>query len=84
MLIAMIEHRVAQRRRVLRAGTIEFNGGVIDCTVRNLSSTGALLEVESPIGISDQFTLVLTSDGNHTSPCRVEWRKPKRIGFSFR
>jgi hypothetical protein len=30
---------------VLKAGTIEFGGGAIDCTVRNVSETGAALEV---------------------------------------
>lgn len=69
---------------MLRAGTIEFKGGAIDCTVRNLSSTGALLGVESPIGIPDKFTLALISDGNHATPCEVKWRKPKRIGVAFR
>lgn len=33
----MGEKRAVHRRRVLKAGTIEFGGGVIDCTVRNLS-----------------------------------------------
>jgi hypothetical protein len=80
----MMDHRLAPRRRVLRPGTIEFSGGAIDCTVRNLSSTGALLEVESPIGIPEYFTLVLPSDGNHAILCEVKWRKPTRIGVTFR
>jgi len=31
----------------------------IDCSVRNVSNTGAALDVTSPIGIPDQFALVL-------------------------
>jgi hypothetical protein len=42
-----------------------------------------MLEVESPIGIPDHFTLVLTSDGNQTATCEVKWRKPKRVGVTF-
>ena len=76
------ENRADHRRRVLRGGTIEFDGGAIDCTVRNLSSTGAMLDVESPVGIPSRFTLHL-ADGNHT-PCQIIWRKPKRIGVAFR
>ena len=76
----MEEHRIANRRRVLKAGTIEFGGGGIDCTVRNISATGAALDVASPLGIPAQFTLV--TDGNHL-PCRVVWRKEKRIGVTF-
>ena len=76
----MDEHRIAPRHRVLKGGKIEFGGSAIDCTVRNLSETGAALEVESPLGIPSQFTLV--ADGHHL-PCRVVWRKEKRIGVTF-
>jgi PilZ domain len=79
-LDSMDEHRIASRHRVLKAGTIEFGGGAIDCTVRNMSATGAALGVTSPLGIPAQFTLV--TDGNHL-PCRVVWRKEKRIGVTF-
>jgi hypothetical protein len=74
------EHRVTNRQRVLKAGKIEFGGGAIDCTVRNISATGAALDVTSPLGIPAQFTLV--TEGNHL-PCRVVWRKEKRIGIAF-
>jgi hypothetical protein len=76
-----MEQRAEGRRRVLRAGTIEFNGGAIDCRVRNLSSTGAMLDIASPVGIPSHFTLVIR-DG-HLMPCRIIWRKPNRIGVAF-
>jgi hypothetical protein len=78
----MDHNRIAARRRTLKAGTIEFSGGAIDCTIRNLSNTGAALDVASPIGIPDQFTLVLPADGLH-APCHIVWRKEKRIGVTF-
>ena len=78
----MADIRAAPRQRILKAGTIEFGGGGIDCTVRNLSATGAALEVVSPLGIPDQFNLVLTADHSRFS-CRVVWRKEKRIGVTF-
>ena len=37
----MSENRIASRKRVLKAGTIDLGGGAIDCTVKNLSETGA-------------------------------------------
>ena len=44
----MDEHRNIQRRRVLKRGTISLNrGGVIDCAVRNLSTTGTALAAAS-------------------------------------
>lgn len=79
----MAEHRTAPRHRVLKGGTISFNGAAgISCTVRNMSEKGAALDVISPIGIPANFTLVL--DGDHLAkPCHVVWRKEKRIGIAF-
>jgi PilZ domain len=68
--------------RVLKAGTIEFGGGAISCTLRNVSDTGAALEVTSPIGVPEQFTLALPADDKRV-PCRVAWRREKRIGVTF-
>jgi hypothetical protein len=78
----MDEHPIAPRRRVLKAGTIEFGGGVIDCTVRNISETGASLEVVTPFYIPDRFTLVVRSD-HFKRPCHIVWRMEKRIGVTF-
>lgn len=78
----MDERRDKARHRVLKAGTIEFGGGAIDCTVRNFSDTGAALDVTSPVGIPDHFTLFVHAEGKHLS-CTVVWRKGKRIGVRF-
>ncbi|MDH2353907.1 PilZ domain-containing protein [Bradyrhizobium sp. SSUT112] len=78
----MDERRNRGRHRVLKAATIEFGGGAIDCTVRNLSDTGAALDVTSPVGIPDHFTLFVQADGTHLG-CTVVWRKEKRIGVRF-
>ena len=78
----MDERRDKARRRVLKAGTIEFGGGAIDCTIRNFSDTGAALDVTSPVGIPEHFTLFIPADGKHLS-CTVVWRKEKRIGVKF-
>ncbi len=80
----MEEHRKAPRQRTLKAAHIAFagHGAAIECVVRNLSATGASLEILSPIGIPETFDLVFTSDQS-TRPCRVVWRKEKRIGVVF-
>ena len=74
------EHRTAPRHRVLKGARIEFGGGAIDCTVRNLSDGGAALDVTSPLGIPTEFTLVTDSGPRR---CRVVWRKEKRLGVTF-
>ncbi len=78
----MGEHRVVPRRRVLKAGTISFGGGGIDCTVRNVSANGAALEVVTPLFIPDRFTLVIQSDQLKRS-CHIVWRSERRIGVAF-
>jgi len=52
----MIETRIAPRYRVLKAATIKFvGGGRINCVVRNLSVTGAAIEVPNQAVIPDIF-----------------------------
>ena len=56
----MDNKRSSQRQRVLKTGKIIFAGGSfsIDCTIRNISETGARLQVPTTVGIPDKFTLV--------------------------
>jgi hypothetical protein len=56
------EKRSDPRMRVLKAGTIAFGGAAIACTVRNVTAVGALLEVESPLGIPQCFVFVVPAD----------------------
>src|SRR6201996_6049795 len=78
----MEEHRAQPRHRILKAGTIEFGGEQIPCTVRNLSASGANVEINSPLWFPDRFVLAVPSEGWH-KPCRVVWRMEKRIGLIF-
>ena len=78
----MDESRIAARHRVLKAGTISFGGSAIDCTVRNLSETGAAIEVVTPLFIPDRFTLIIPSDQTKR-PCHIVWRRERRIGLAF-
>jgi PilZ domain len=80
---ALESNRAAARHRVLKSGSIEFNGGTIDCVVRNVSDTGAALEVASPLGIPQAFNLVI-SGNREPYRCEVKWRTDSRIGVAFR
>lgn len=77
-----MDKRESHRDKVLKAATIEFEGGVVNCMVRDVSSTGASLSVSDQTGLPDRFNLVLHEDRVHR-PCRVIWRKEKRIGIAF-
>jgi hypothetical protein len=76
------DDRVAPRRRVLKAGLLSFGGDAIDCSVRNLSATGAALEVVTPMYIPDRFKLIVQSE-NLNQSCHVVWRRRRRIGVAF-
>jgi hypothetical protein len=78
----MDERRSIARQRTFKGGTIKFGPATIDCVVRNLSSIGANLSVESPIGIPERFDLVVSRDQSHRR-ARVVWRAGKRVGVRF-
>ena len=77
-----MEQRSALRHHVMKPGTIEFEGGTVICMIRNMSDAGAMLDVVDPIGVPEHFILFLRAD-RHRMPCRVVWRKEKRIGVTF-
>ena len=78
----MSERRAKQRQRVLKSAKIRLErGGVIDCTIRDISEDGACLRVASALGIPDFFELIL--DEKILRPCRVKWRKQTQIGVEF-
>ena len=70
------------RRRVLKAGSITFGSSTINCTVHNVSETGAALEVVSPLYFPDRFTLIVQAD-RLKRPCHIVWRQGSRIGVAF-
>jgi hypothetical protein len=75
-------NRVAPRRRVLKAGVIDVGGENISCIVRSISETGAAIELVSPLYIPDRFKLMVQTD-NLNRPCRVVWRRERRLGVAF-
>ncbi|MGN6572285.1 MAG: PilZ domain-containing protein [Pseudolabrys sp.] len=79
----MSEARGSARSRTFKGGSIIFGvAAAIDCIIRNMSETGAALEVESPVGIPDEFTLLIKPEYVKRN-CRVAWRSAKRIGVAF-
>ena len=71
----------APRYLVSEGAVIKFGQRTIDCLVRNLSATGAAIEVPNepdPV----RFELTILRLGLNLS-CRVVWRKDHRIGVAF-
>jgi hypothetical protein len=55
----MTDNRVQLRRRVLKTGKILFGQGacMLDCTIKNISDEGAMLQIENSISVPDEFQL---------------------------
>jgi diguanylate cyclase (GGDEF)-like protein len=73
-----------QRRRVLKAAQILFNGrsSTIDCTVRWVSDQGAGLAISSTVGLPELFYLVIAADG-FDRPCRAVSRSERHVEVAF-
>lgn len=80
----MDDKRKGPRRRVLKGGKIVFADGmrVIDCTIRDLSETGARLLIGSSIGVPDTFLLYEQAKGL-LHPAAVVWRQSDAVGVRF-
>ena len=77
------DNRRDRRMRVLKSARIIFNGGysVYDCRVKNLSQSGALLEMPSLVGIPTRFEISM--DGGQRRLCKVMWRTDRLMGIAF-
>jgi hypothetical protein len=79
--IAANDRRESPRRKILKVGRTYWpNGDSIECSVRNLSESGAQLEVRGTI--PNTFDLVIGDDQFRRS-CSVVWRNSERVGIRF-
>ena len=83
--ISMVQDRIAPRYRVNKPATIDYGGDKYPCTVRDISSTGAALELSDLAQIvrrAKAFTLLIPEDRLRLS-CRVVWQREYRVGVAF-
>jgi hypothetical protein len=80
----MHEQRQAPRTRVLKAAKLLFDEpcSIVDCTVRNVSITGACLEFSTPVSLPDIFELSFDSFRS-ARRCQLRWRSDNKMGVSF-
>ena len=79
----VIDRRRVPRRRSLKCGVIAFDGrfSTADCTVRNLTASGASLRLASTAGIPERFELRMRH--HNFRWCRVKWRRVDAMGIEF-
>jgi 2-succinyl-5-enolpyruvyl-6-hydroxy-3-cyclohexene-1-carboxylate synthase len=75
--------RVAKRQRVLKTAKIVLdNWRAIDCTLRDVSETGAKIIVDSTGHIPEKFRLFLSSD-NTIRDVQIAWKQHNMLGVYF-
>jgi hypothetical protein len=78
----MVETRSAPRYRVAKSAKIDHGGDKIGCIIRDISATGAALEISDLLRVPSEFILIVPEDRLKLR-CRVVWRKEYRIGVAF-
>jgi hypothetical protein len=78
-----IDHypRQDERANVLKRAKIMFGGAVLDCTVLDVSSSGARLLLGTPASLSGEFALHMPGGIIHAA--RLSWLRGREIGLEF-
>jgi PilZ domain len=77
-------NRIAPRARVLKGAKIVSmnNWSLMDCTVRDLSETGAKLLCGDPLAVANVFRFLMPAE-NTIRDARVVWRRDGMLGIEF-
>ena len=77
------ERRNSTRSRILkRAKIILGTSSVIDCVVRNVTNSGARVQIANTVELPDDLGLTFDS-GYSIRQCRVVWRTLTETGVKF-
>jgi hypothetical protein len=80
----MDQRRLSKRARTLLEGRIVFNNrfSLIQCTIRDISDTGAQIYFAHPVAIPQEFELEIPKRGLSVR-ARVMWSREKSHGVEF-
>jgi hypothetical protein len=76
------DKRKAVRRTAVKTGRIRFGKTSENCTVRDMSATGASIEVTDAMSVPERFSLVLEME-SAARKCVVMWRRDRQLGVKF-
>ena len=81
----LLERRPKAPKRVLLTGIVTYAGGsyTLDCTIRDLSETGARIGVRMHAQLPSDFYLINIRD-RVAYDSKVVWRGASNIGVTFR
>lgn len=80
--ISLDNRDFGRRRALIHAIIVNKRGARTACLVRNISSGGALLEVEEPHLISQSLKLIIEADG-FEADCDVRHKSDFAVGVYF-
>ena len=78
----MTENRRKPRQRTFKGGSITLPTGSVECIVRNVSATGALLELNAPALVPNDFDLIIKPEQTRRC-CHVIRRDGLHLGIHF-
>ena len=73
--------RALRKRTLIGARLLIGKTGTLDCTVRNISATGAKLVFATPTVTPDEFELEIADHGRVWA--RAAWRNGTAVGVQF-
>jgi hypothetical protein len=78
------DRRHSERHRSLKAGRIVFGNLAIsyDVVIRNMSDTGARLQVDANANVPGEFYFIVTAD-HLVARSHVVWRTPREVGIHY-
>ncbi len=78
------EGRIERRQRTILGGEILFEdgSGSLDCRIRNMSKSGARLDLLNTADVPDRFILAI-NNGKDRLPVRLAWRSVTSVGVEF-
>jgi PilZ domain len=80
-----VKERESPRQKSFLKATIRFHSRnvTVDCVVRNISLTGARLEIERTFTLPMEFELEIPQRGA-VLQCQLKWRKDAAAGVRFK
>ena len=81
VLLQVKDRRKRARRATLGTALIRFGDTSVCCAVRNLSESGAALDVEARTYLHDRFMLIIPAGEIYS--CTLIWRQRERVGVLF-
>ena len=78
------DKRIAPRQRVIKVAKLISldRTRVVDCSVRNISKTGAQITVENQATVPREFYFLQPKE-NTMCQAKVMWRREKSVGIHF-